>query len=251
MLVFGIKGDNMIDLNNVSFSYKEAYALKDININITKGEAVALVGSNGSGKSTFLKLINGIVFSQKGTYRFEDKEINEKVLQDSKFSKLFHKKIGFVFQSAEAQLFCSTVYEEIAFGPRQMCLKEVEVEVRVNDCLKLLNIEELKNRTPYNLSGGEKKRVAIASVLSLNPEVLVLDEPMNGLDPKTKRFLRELLLKLNAAGKTIICSTHDFEYVQDVFKRAIVFSKDHSIVRDDEYEKVINDEEFLMDNNIK
>jgi cobalt/nickel transport system ATP-binding protein len=241
----------MIDLNNVSFSYKEAYALKDININITKGEAVALVGSNGSGKSTFLKLINGIVFSQKGTYRFEDKEINEKVLQDSKFSKLFHKKIGFVFQSAEAQLFCSTVYEEIAFGPRQMCLKEEEVEVRVNDCLKLLNIEELKNRTPYNLSGGEKKRVAIASVLSLNPEVLVLDEPMNGLDPKTKRFLRELLLKLNAAGKTIICSTHDFEYIQGVFKRAIVFSKDHSIVRDDEYEKVINDEVFLVDNNIK
>lgn len=241
----------MIDLSNVSFKYKDIHALKNINLKIQKGEAVALIGPNGSGKSTFLKLINGIVFPEQGVYSFEGKEINEKVLQDSKFSKLFHKKIGFVFQNSEMQLFCSTVYEEIAFGPRQMGLKEQEIQLRVNDCLKLLNIEELKDRTPYNLSGGEKKRVAIASVLSLNPEVLVLDEPMNGLDPKTKRFLRELLLKLNAAGKTIICSTHDFEYIKGVFKRAVVFSKDHSIIRDEDYETTINDEGFLTDNNIK
>lgn len=241
----------MINLSNVNFNYKEIHALKDINLRIQKGETVALIGPNGSGKSTFLKLINGIVFPMQGVYSFEGKEINENTLQDSKFSKLFHKKIGFVFQNSETQLFCSTVYEEIAFGPRQMGLKEQEIDLRVNDCLKLLNIEELKDRTPYNLSGGEKKRVAIASVLSLNPEVLVLDEPMNGLDPKTKRFLRELLLKLNAAGKTLICSTHDFEYVQGVFKRAIVFSKEHSVIRDEDYKAVINDEEFLTANNIK
>lgn len=241
----------MIELNNISFRYKETDALKNVSIKIQKGEAVALIGANGSGKSTFLKLINGIVFPIEGKYLFEDKEINERVLQDSKFSKLFHKKIGFVFQNTEAQLFSSTVYEEIAFGPRQMGLKPDEVERRVEDCLRLLDIEELRNRTPYNLSGGEKKKVAIASVLSLNPETLVLDEPMNGLDPKTKRFLRELLVKLNAAGKTIICSTHDFEYVEGVFKRAIVFSKEHSIIRDEAYEKVINDDEFLIENNIK
>lgn len=241
----------MIELNNISFSYNDRFALKDIKIKIEKGEAVALIGPNGSGKSTLLKLINGIIFPQKGIYKFEGNEINERVMQDSKFSKKFHKKIGFVFQNSEAQLFCSTVYEEIAFGPRQMGLREEEIERRVNDCLKLLNIEELKDRTPYNLSGGEKKKVAIASVLSLNPEVLVLDEPMNGLDPKTKRFLRELMIKLNAAGKTIICSTHDFEYVEGVFRRAIVFSVDHSIIRDDNYETVINDDKFLIDNNIK
>lgn len=241
----------MINLKNVSFSYKEAFALRNINIEIKKGEAVALIGANGSGKSTFLKLLNGIVFPKEGTYSFEGKQIDEKVLQDSRFSKLFHKKIGFVFQNSEAQLFCSTVGEEIAFGPRQMGLKEEEVELRVNDCLKLLDIEELKDRTPYNLSGGEKKRAAIASVLALNPEVLVLDEPMNGLDPKTKRFLRELIIKLNSAGKTIICSTHDFEYVKGIFKRAIVFSKDHSIISDGDYQTVINDEQFLIDNNIK
>jgi cobalt/nickel transport system ATP-binding protein len=241
----------MIILNNISFKYKTTPALQDISIAINKGEALALIGANGSGKSTFLKLINGLVFAEKGTYLFEGKEINEKILQDSKFSKFFHKKLGFVFQNTEAQLFCSTVYEEIAFGPRQMGFKDVDVERRVTDCLELLNIGELRDRSPYNLSGGEKKKVAIASVLALNPEVLVFDEPMNGLDPKTKRFLRELMLKLNEAGKTIICSTHDFEYVEGVFKRAIVFSKDHSIIRDEDYETVIKDEQFLIDNNIK
>jgi cobalt/nickel transport system ATP-binding protein len=187
----------MIKLHNISYSYKEAAALKNINLWIKKGETVALIGANGSGKSTLLKLINGIVFGQTGIYSFEEKEVNEKTLLDNKFLKLFHKKIGFVFQNSEAQLFCSTVYDEVAFGPRQMGFSEMEINKRVKDCLSLLEIEALENRTPYNLSGGEKKKVAIASVLSLNPEVLVLDEPMNGLDPKTKRFLRELILKLN------------------------------------------------------
>lgn len=241
----------MIQLKSIDFSYNGNNALKDITLTLERGEAVALIGPNGSGKSTFLKLINGLVFPQGGSYSFQGQEIKEKKLQDNKYSKLFHKKVGFVFQNSEAQLFCSTVYDEVAFGPRQMGLSGEETDSRVADCLKLLDIEELVDRAPYNLSGGEKKRVAIASVLSLNPEVLVLDEPMNGLDPKTKRFLRELLIKLNSAGKTIICSTHDFEYVEGVFKRALVFSKDHKIIRDDEYESVISDIEFLEHENIK
>ena len=102
-----------------------------------------------------------------------------------------------------------------------------------------------------SLSGGEKKRVAIASILAMNPKILVLDEPMNGLDPKSKNFLRELFIKLNNAGKTIICATHDFEYVQGVFKRAIVFSEEHKIIRDGNYEDIISDEEFLKKHNIK
>lgn len=241
----------MIQLNNVSFSYKEISALNNINLTIHKGESIALIGANGSGKSTLVKLINGIVFPSGGSYLFDGKEITEDSLEESKFSKMFHKRIGFVFQNSESQLFNSNVYEEIAFGPKQMGLEEEEIEIRVNDCLKLLDIEALRNRTPYNLSGGEKKRVAIASVLALNPEVLVLDEPMNGLDPRTKRFIRELMLKLNASGKTLICSTHDFEYVDGVFKRAIVFSKDHTIIRDGMYNEIIYDEEFLIENNIK
>ncbi|MFD3155782.1 energy-coupling factor ABC transporter ATP-binding protein [Haloimpatiens sp. FM7330] len=241
----------MIELKNISFNYKNNAALKDVNILIRQGECVALVGPNGSGKSTFLKILNGILIPNEGEYIFNEEYITSKKLENSKFSKLFHKKIGFVFQNSDAQLFCSTVYEEIAFGPRQIGLKEEEVNKRVYDCMKLLQIEELKHREPYNLSGGEKKKVAIASVLSLNPEVLVLDEPMNGIDPKGKKFLRDFLIKLNESGKTIICSTHDFEYVQGVFKRALVFSENHTIIRDDSFNKVINDELFLQQNNIK
>lgn len=241
----------MIEFKDVYFKYKNTDVLKNINVNIKEGEAVALIGPNGSGKSTFLKIINGIVFANKGKYYFKGEEINDKKLGDNKFCKLFHKKIGFVFQNSDAQLFCSNVYDEIAFGPRQMEMEENEIEKRVEDCLKLLDVEDLRDREPYNLSGGEKKRVAIASVLALNPEVLVLDEPMNGIDPKGKNFLRELMIKLNASGKTIICSTHDFEYVENVFKRALVFSEEHTIVRDDEYKTIITDNDFLKQYNIK
>ena len=101
------------------------------------------------------------------------------------------------------------------------------------------------------LSGGEKKKVAIASVLSMNPQVIIMDEPMNGMDPKSKKFLKELLIKLNKAGKTIICATHDFEYVDGIFDRAIVFSEEHKIIRDGSYEEIISDEEFLKEHNIK
>jgi cobalt/nickel transport system ATP-binding protein len=241
----------MIDMRNVSFKYKDVEAIKNITVKIKDGESVALIGANGSGKSTLLKLINGIVFPNNGTYYFDGVNICKKQLENSRYSKIFHKKIGFLFQNSDAQLFSPTVYEEIAFGPRQMGLEESVVKERVEDCLELLQIYDLKHRQPYNLSGGEKKRVALASVLSLNPEILTLDEPMNGIDPKGKKFLRELLLKLNLAGKTIICSTHDFEYTKGIFKRALVFSENHEIIRDDLYENVINDEKFLEENNIK
>ncbi|MCT8976644.1 energy-coupling factor ABC transporter ATP-binding protein [Clostridium sp. CX1] len=241
----------MIEVKNSWFKYKDIEVLRDINVTIKEGESVALIGPNGSGKSTFLKLINGIIFPTEGKYYFNGEEINSKVLGNNNFSKGFHKKVGFVFQNSDAQLFCSNVYEEVAFGLRQMGMDEKEVERRVGDCLRLLDIEDLKDREPYNLSGGEKKRVAIASVLALNPEVLVLDEPMNGIDPKGKNFLRTLLTRLNESGKTIICSTHDFQYVEGVFKRALVFSEDHKIIRDDNYEVVINDTDFLVQYNIK
>lgn len=241
----------MIQMKNIYFSYKDRYALKKVNINIDEGESIALIGPNGSGKSTFLKLLNGIIFPKEGSYYFNEDEITEKKLDESLFSKDFHRKIGFVFQNSDTQLFCSTVYEEVAFGPRQMGFSDEEVNKRVYSCLEMLNIEKLKHEPPYNLSFGEKKRVAIASVLSMNPEIIALDEPMNGIDPKGKNFLRELLMELNNAGKTIICSTHDFEYVYGVFKRAVVFSEEHTIIRDDDYNKVINDDKFLIENNIK
>ena len=241
----------MIKIKDLTYQYENFNALSDISLQISEGESIALIGPNGSGKSTLLKILNGLVFATKGIYTFFDEEITEKRLKNNVFSKKFHQKMGFVFQNSDVQLFCPLVYEEVSFGPMQMVLTKEEVNMRTNDCLKLLNIEHLKHRVPYHLSGGEKKRVAIASILAMNPEVLVLDEPMNGLDPKSKNFLKELFINLNNAGKTIICATHDFEYVQGVFKRAIVFSEEHKIIRDGKYEEIINDEEFLKKHNIK
>lgn len=240
----------MIRLEDVSFKYKNKVALNKIDINIEEGESIAIIGPNGSGKSTLLKLLNGIIFASQGKYFFDETEISEERIKDNKFSKSFHKKIGFVFQNSDTQLFCSTVFEEIAFGPIQMGLSNEDIKKRVNGCLKMLNIEKVKDEHPYNLSGGEKKRVAIASVLALNPEVLVLDEPMNGIDPKGKKFLKELLIMLNKSGKTIICATHDFEYVEGIFKRGIVFSENHNIIRDGRYENIIKDKQFLEEHNI-
>lgn len=241
----------MIQMKNIYYSYDSgAHALKNINLQINSGESVAFIGPNGSGKSTLMKLINGLVNPSSGSYSFEGQEITSKHLQNDLFLKSFHKKIGFIFQNSEVQLFCSNVYEEIAFGIRQMGMPEDQVQKRVEDVLSLLKVEDLKHRQPYHLSGGEKRKIAIASVLVMNPEVLVFDEPMNGLDPESKRFLKGLMIKLNEAGKTILCSTHDFEYVKEVFKRVVVFSKDHTIIRDGSYKEIMEDNEFLFKNNI-
>ncbi|WP_123053943.1 ABC transporter ATP-binding protein [Clostridium sp. JN-1] len=240
----------MIKFENISFTYKNKTALDNVNVHIKAGESIAIIGPNGSGKSTFLKILNAIIFPSKGKYIFDNTEINEHTLKDTKFLKLFHKRLGFVFQNSDAQLFCSTVFEELAFGLMQMELPKEEVNKRVKDSLNLLNIDKLKDEHPYNLSGGEKKRVAIASVLAMNPEVITLDEPMNGIDPKGKRFLNGLLIDLNKSGKTIICATHDFEYIEGIFHRAIVFSEDHKIIRDDKYENIMSDKDFLRKCNI-
>jgi cobalt/nickel transport system ATP-binding protein len=235
----------MIEIKEAYYSYSDGYALNNINLLIEKGESVALMGPNGSGKSTLLKLINGIISPDSGVYKLGNEEITHKKLQDNKFAKHLHQIIGFVFQNSETQLFCSNVYDEIAFGPRQMGLNETDVDKRVNDCLDLLNIQDFRNRTPYHLSGGEQRKIAIACVLSLNPEILVLDEPMNGLDPRTQRWLVEFLIRLNKAGKTLITSTHNLELVQEISSRSILFNENHTIVADMSTEKLLEDIELL------
>ena len=212
----------MIELKDVNYSYDGCKALKDISLKVEKGESVSLLGPNGSGKSTLLKLINGLIFPESGTYSFDGEEITEKKLKNAGFSKRFHQRLGFVFQNSETQLFCSDVYDEIAFGPRQMGFDEKEVESRVDECLGLLNLQNFKTRQPYHLSGGEKKKVAIASVLALNPEVLVLDEPMNGLDKDGVSDMREYLLKQKEQGKTIIIIAHRLSTVVDADKIVVL-----------------------------
>lgn len=238
----------MIEIKNLTYMLNQNIVLDDVSLKINQGESIAIIGPNGSGKTTLLKVLNGLIDVKKGEYYFDGQKIDSKFLEDSKQRKILHKRIGFVFQNSDNQLFCKTVFDEIAFGLLQFNIDYKEVEKRVNDCLSLLDIEHIKNRVPYTLSGGEKKKVAIAATLALNPEVLVLDEPLNEIDPKSKRKLKELLQMLNQYGKTIICATHDFDYFKGIFKRAIVISSDHKIIYDGDFDRIISDKDFIEEN---
>ena len=209
----------MIELTDISYSYYEDVVLENLSLNIKEGEAVAICGDNGSGKSTLLKLINGLIFPQKGTYKFDGVEITEKQMDNSDFSKVFHQKIGFVWQNPDTQLFCSSVEEELAFGPMQMGLSEEEINKRVEDSLELLGLKHLRKRPPYYLSGGEKKKTAIASILTMNPTVWTLDEPLSSLDKKTREWLIDFLKALKQAGKTIVFSSHETSLVESIADR--------------------------------
>lgn len=240
----------MIELNHICYSYKENAALTDISFSITKGERVALIGSNGCGKSTLMKLLNGLISPDSGKYMFQEEEITSQKLKDTKFAKEFHQKIGFVFQNSDTQLFCTNVYEEVAFAPRQMQLSEEEIKKRVEDCLDMFQLQELKDRQPYHLSGGEKRKVTLACVLSMAPEILVLDEPMNGLDPKSRRWLISILHQLNQAGMTIILSTHHLESLHEMADRAILMDENHKIVADSNIDALLKQVDLLKETNL-
>ena len=199
----------LIAFDDYCFAYEQNIALRHISLEIDEGDCVVLMGDNGSGKSTLLKAICGLIHPQQGRYLFDGAEISERSIRDATFAKRLHARVGFIFQDSDAQLFCPSVEDEIAFGPRQMGLSEEEVLRRVDDTLALLGIEALRNRAPWTLSGGEKKRVAIACVLSMNPDVYCFDEPLAGLDKKTQDWLMGFLQQLKAAGKTLVIATHD------------------------------------------
>lgn len=222
----------LIKLENLSFEYEDSLALKDISLEINKGECIGLEGDNGSGKTTLIKILNGLILPTSGTYYFDEKEISQKNLKNELFAKAFHQQVGYVFQNPENQLFCGSVGEEIAFGPRQMGLSEEEIKIRCSDIMKLLGIENLEQRAPYHLSGGEKKKTALACVLSMNPEVLVLDEPLNGLDRKSREVLLQVLSSLKAAGKTLIIATHDEALLKKLSDRVITINEDHTLAKE-------------------
>lgn len=198
----------MIKLDDICFAYDITPVLKHFSTEIADGEFVVIKGDNGCGKSTLLNIINALEFAEIGTYTFDGTVIDKKAMKNEQFAKAFHQKIGYVFQNTDAQLFCSSVYDEIAFAPRQMQLDEAEIAKRVDDMLKLTGTEHLKERAPFHLSMGEKKKVAVASVLAMNPQVLILDEPMNFLDKKSREWLVEFLNQMHSVGKTIIIVSH-------------------------------------------
>lgn len=246
--------ETVFDVKNVSFTYVgKINALNNISFKVLPGEQISIMGSNGSGKSTLLTLLDGLIYPTLGAFYAFDNPINEEVfdaIKDNEFRSYFRKKVGFVFQNSDVQLFSSTVFEEIAFGPLQLDMTPEEVKTRVLEVLEMIGITKLKDRSPHTLSGGEKKKVCIASVLATNPDVLLLDEPTAGLDPRTQLWLVELLQELGKAGKTIITATHDLETVEQISKRAIVMGEDHRIVVDGDVEKVLNNRELLLSTNL-
>ena len=207
----------MIKLDDICFAYDSTPVLKHFSTEVADGEFVVIKGDNGCGKSTLLNIINALEFAEIGTYTFDGTVIDKKAMKNEQFAKAFHQKIGYVFQNTDAQRFCSSVYDEIAFAPRQMQLDEAEVAKRVDDMLKLTGTEHLKERAPFHLSMGEKKKVAVASVLAMNPQVLILDETMNFLDKKSREWLVKFLNQMHSVGRTIIIVSHtdDFDKMAD------------------------------------
>lgn len=220
----------IINLSHISYNYEEVSALNDISLEIYAGELIFFTGPNGCGKSTLFKLLNGLIFPTKGKYYFDNKKIDKNTLQDNIFAKNFHKRIGYIFQNPDVQLFNATVYDEIAFGPRQMNLNEEIIHQRVNELLIYLNIQHLQDRPPYHLSGGEQKKVALAAILALNPDVLMIDEPLNGLDNKTRQWFKDFLMDFIKANKTILISTHEQELLSLPHSRIIKFNDEHTIL---------------------
>ncbi|KFJ02974.1 cobalt ABC transporter ATPase [Bifidobacterium subtile] len=190
--------------------------LDKVSLTIERGECVALLGPNGSGKTTLMRIINALEFPDAGEYRYAGTSVTRKLVQakNSAFAKTLHQRIGFVFQNSDTQLFCPSVEEEIAFGPLQMGLSQTMVRQRVEDMIGIFGMESMRQRAPYRLSDGEKKRVAIAACLSLNPELLVLDEPTDGLDERNTDMVVRVLQAFVASGKTILFSTHHRDIVR-------------------------------------
>jgi cobalt/nickel transport system ATP-binding protein len=241
----------VLECENLGYRYLERFtALDGVSFDVRTGESVALLGANGCGKSTLLKILDGLLFPDGGVYRAFGQPVTEDSLEDEQFSKAFRSRVGFIFQNADAQVFSPTVREEVAFGPLQLGWPREQVRQRVEDVLTMLEIESLAERAPYQLSGGEKKRVAIGSVLAMNPEVLLFDEPTAALDPRTQQWLVELIRELGRSGKTIVMATHDLEVLEDVAGRCLVFSEAHRIVAEGTPDEVLGDRELLLDVNL-
>ena len=218
----------MIKIKDLNYVYQEGMptkqqALSDINIEIPKGDFTAIIGHTGSGKSTLIQHLNGLIKPTSGKIFIDGIDITDKNTN----MKEIRKKVGIVFQYPENQLFEETVYKDIAFGPKNMGLDEEEITLRVKDAIKAVNLnEDILDKSPFELSGGQKRRVAIAGVLSMKPEILILDEPTAGLDPRGRDMLLDFLSKIHEnSGINIILVSHSMEDVARVCKNVIVMNK--------------------------
>lgn len=241
--------DLVFALRGVRYRYGGRHlALDGIDLEVRRGEQVVLLGANGCGKSTLLKLLDGIYAPAEGSMQVLGREIKAVVAGEDAFQ--FHREVGLVFQDPDVQLFCATVFDDVAFGPLQLGLSPQEVKERCQEAMALMEITHLAKRAPFELSGGEKKRAAIASVLSLRPDVILLDEPTASLDPRTKWVLVNLIRKLGEAGKTVVTTTHELEIVPIIARRVIVMGEDRRILADGTPECILGDHGLLIKANL-
>ncbi len=243
------EGRLLYALRGVRYVYSgDHVALDGVDLEIHEGERVVLLGANGSGKSTLLKLLDGIIAPQQGSMWALGREIASVVDGEDAFT--FHRAVGLVFQDPDIQLFSATVFDDVAFGPLQLGLPAAEVKRRCDEALAMMGIAHLAQRAPFELSGGEQKRAAIASVLSLEPQVVLLDEPTASLDPRTKWVLVNLIRRLGEAGRTLITATHELDIVPLIADRVIVLGEERRILADGAPAAILDDWALLIRANL-
>lgn len=211
------------ELRDVTFRYEQVAALKHLSMNVRSGERLALLGANGSGKSTLLRVLAGLYFPASGEVLFEGRPFTAKDFDNEQFAHHFRRRVGLLFQNPDVQLFNASVFDEVAFGPLQLQWPKEFIRQRVTAALEQMEIVQLQDRPPHRLSGGEKKRVALASVLVLDPEILLLDEPAAGLDPKSQRQIMDFLVAWRGGKKTVVVATHDLDTLELIADRCYVF----------------------------
>ncbi len=242
---------NVFDVVGLSFAHPgSGPALQDVSFKVESGERIVLLGANGSGKSTLLHLLNGLYFASEGHVTALGTVLTEKQLDRTTFNDGFRRQVGFLFQDSDSQLFCPSVRDELAYGPLQLGLTGTEIENRVSDVLTLLEIEPFGDRSPQALSAGQKRLVALGSLLTLAPSVLLLDEPTAGLDAKSQCRLLDLLDGLSDAGATLVTATHDLWLASEVADRALVLDDDHRIAFNGPLDAVLKDADLLSKVNL-
>jgi cobalt/nickel transport system ATP-binding protein len=224
--------ETVFDVQNITYRYNgDVTALNGVSLAINRGTRIAILGANGSGKSTLLRILDGLYFPDSGSVQAFGAPLSDEQLQDEAFAFQFRRRVALVFQNPDVQLFNPTVFDEVAFGPLQLRWPKDEVRRRVAETLDLLEIAHLKDRSPHRLSGGEKKRVALASVLILDPEVLLMDEPTAALDPKSQSMVVDFLIGWSGGAKTVITATHDLDIVDEIADECVVFQQGHLVAQ--------------------
>ena len=237
----------VIETKDITYEYPDGTkALDKVNFNVDEGKIVALLGPNGAGKSTLFLHFNGILSPSTGSVIIDE----ETVKYNKKDLMQIRQKVGIVFQNPDDQLFAPTVLEDVAFGPMNMGLSKEEVEARVKEALLRVGMEGFEKKPPHHLSGGQKKRVAIAGILAMKPKIMVLDEPTSGLDPKGASQILRLLYKLNHEGITIVISTHDVDLVPLYASKVYIISEG-KIIKEGTAPEVFEDVKTIRGANLR